>query len=144
MPAAAGGEAPAGSLSAVPRPPRSAVPAPGPAPAPTPPAGAAGEAPRDWVLARGPVDGAVAAAALRLAPPGPLRVLLTGAGLGWLDAAEDERPWAHVAAVQVSLCSRSAREAGRRLEQTPAGVAWSSLAAFVAQAQGRPLGVLLP
>ena len=60
----------------------------------------------------------------------PLRVILTGAGLGW---AHDPRlaALAREDRHEVRLCSRSAREHGIRAEALPAWLGWSSLVAWM-------------
>jgi hypothetical protein len=57
----------------------------------------------------------------------PLVVLLTGAGLAWLEAP---RLAGLVGRHDVALCSRSARERGVLPEAVPPGVRWSSLVAW--------------
>lgn len=73
-----------------------------------------------------------------------VRVILSAAGLAWA-----ERP--HLDALQalpdVAVCSRNAREAGWTAESTPEGLAWSSVATWLAEldADGRAaLWTVLP
>lgn len=99
--------------------------------------------PEDWVLSLDPVEpGAEAALALLASQAGRARVLLTGRGLGWLEATAFPR--LQVAAAEVTLCSGSARGRGLSAERTPSGARWSSLARWMQGLAGRPFGLLGP
>ncbi len=73
-----------------------------------------------------------------------VRVILSAAGLAWAEGPDLARLQA---LPDVAVCSRNAREAGWTAESTPEGVAWSSIATWLAEldADGRAaLWTVLP
>jgi hypothetical protein len=94
------------------------------------------------VLAGGP-DAPGARHALGAFTPRSARVLLTGAGLGWLadpEALERLRACSR----DLALCSQSARDQGLTAARTPAGVRWSSLATWMVEQHGAPFQWVAP
>lgn len=93
-----------------------------------------------------PGSRALLARARELAPKiqGPVSVLLSGDGLEWI-YDEELAALAGQDAVEVLLCSRSAREAGLDLDDLPAWIRPSSLVAWLRDLDAdTPLWGLLP
>jgi len=98
--------------------------------------------PGAWILAAGPGAPGAAEVLDGLRTP-EARLLLTGAGLGWLGEPE---ALARLRATHadVALCSQSARAEGLSAASTPDGVRWSSVATWMAELDGRAFGWMAP
>ena len=64
---------------------------------------------------------------------GAVRAIVTGDGLDWLADAR-LAALARCATVEVSLCSKSARDQGRRAKALPTWLRWSSLVVWLRDA----------
>lgn len=106
--------------------------------APTPP-------PLILLLAAGPDDPGAAAVLTRAAAErGPREVLLSHAGLAWRDDPRLDALRAEPG-TRIGVCSLQARDAGWTLEQTPSGVAWSALIAWLRESRkARAIWTVLP